>query len=264
MAETKIINVGNGNTQKQLQVTDVTKNIKDISHNTILALTPQLDAQQTKIIKAINAGTETAIRNQLGENGLGNIITGINTSIDNRLDNFITKLKETQDKSENKCPTCENIQKSVDLKFKASESTITDARNALGKNLKIKDTLLYDIEEMYPNIAKNDKITDQTLENTSYNINLLIEIEKNKIIKKMYPQIKEYFENWELSYKEKEECIQKEEKAKAKEAAVANAEAVKPISTNNNLTGGNRRSKEYIKYKNQYLKLKEELNQLHK
>ena len=28
--------------------------------------------------------------------------------------------------------------------------------------------------------------------------------------------------------------------------------------------GGNRRSKEYIKYKKEYLKLKEELNQLHK
>ena len=302
MAETKIVSVGTGDKQKQIQVTDVTGPIQNISTKTVSELTPYLDKQNEFIIKSINQGTETAINNQLGEGGLNNIITGINTSIDHRLNDFIKKLEGTQYKSENKCPTCENIQKSVDLKFKASESTITDARNALGKKLEIKDTLLYDIEDMYPNIAKNDKITDQTLENTSYNINLLIEIEKNKIIKKMYPQIKQYFENWEFSYKENEECnIEKEKivnavKAKAAEAreatvkaatkaaearevavnaatnaavtkakaAEAKAAAVNPISTNNNINGGNQKSKNYIKYKNQYLKLKEELNQLHK
>lgn len=302
MAETKIVSVGTGDKQKQIQVTDVTGPIQNISTKTVSELTPYLDKQNEFIIKSINKGTETAVNNQFGEGGLNNIITGINTSIDHRLNDFIKKLEGTQYKSENKCPTCENIQKSVDLKFKASESTITDARNALGKKLEIKDTLLYDIEDMYPNIAKNDKITDQTLENTSYNINLLIEIEKNKIIKKMYPQIKQYFENWEFSYKENEECnIEKEKivnavKAKAAEAreatvkaatkaaearevavnaatnaavtkakaAEAKAAAVKPISTNNNINGGNQKSKNYIKYKNQYLKLKEELNQLHK
>ena len=302
MAETKIVSVGTGDKQKQIQVTDVTGPIQNISTKTVSELTPYLDKQNEFIIKSINKGTETAVNNQLGEGGLNKIITGINTSIDHRLNDFIKKLEGTQYKSENKCPTCENIQKSVDLKFKASESTITDARNALGKKLEIKDTLLYDIEDMYPNIAKNDKITDQTLENTSYNINLLIEIEKNKIIKKMYPQIKQYFENWEFSYKENEECnIEKEKivnavKAKAAEAreatvkaatkaaearevavnaatnaavtkakaAEAKAAAVNPISTNNNINGGNQKSKNYIKYKNQYLKLKEELNQLHK
>ena len=306
MAETKIVSVGTGDKQKQIQVTDVTGPIQNISTKTVSELTPYLDKQNEFIIKSINKGTETAVNNQLGKGGLNNIITGINTSIDHRLNDFIKKLEGTQYKSENKCPTCENIQKSVDLKFKASESTIKDAKRALRKNLEqkleIKDTLLYDIKDMYPHIAINDDIKDQTLENTSDNINLLIEIEKNKIIKKMYPQIKEYFENWEFSYKENEECnIEKEKivnavKAKAAEAreatvkaatkaaearevavnaatnaavtkakaAEAKAAAVKPISTNNNINGGNQKSKNYIKYKNQYLKLKEELNQLHK
>lgn len=334
MAETKIINVGNGNKQKQLQVTDVTKNIEDISHNTILALTPQLDAQQTKIIQAVNAGTETAIRNQLGENGLGEVIRTMNTTIDTKLKDFLKEFKKTQPVGENKCPECpkcENEKKSTttnsfDIVFNASEKTFEDAKNAIEnkKKLIVNESSLDDnIKEIYPNIESKDDEKRYTLENTLDNLKILIEVKRIKILKQIYPKIQEYLKNWRDTYEEKENCDKEKKKCdteladvidtaiqwkdnseskdkkledvidtanqwkadseskdkkikECKKAEKNTAEqmppyveteeekAAKALAAKKPLNGGNKKSKEYLKYKNQYLKLKEELNQLHK
>jgi len=329
MAETKIINVGNGNKQKQLQVTDVTKNIEDISKNTVVELTPTFNEQKKNIIEAINIGTRRAVKEEVGD--FSKIIGSMNKTIDDRLQNFLIDFKRTQPVGENKCPECpkcENEKKSTttnsfDIVFNASEKTFEDAKNAIEnkKKLIVNESSLDDnIKEIYPNIESKDDEKRYTLENTLDNLKILIEVKRIKILKQIYPKIQEYLKNWRDTYDEKEncdrqlvdvtdtaikwkdnseskdkeladvidtanqwkddseskdkkikECKKLEEKAEKNTAEqmppyveTEEEKAAKALAAKKPLNGGNKKSKEYLKYKNQYLKLKEELNQLHK
>jgi len=335
MAETKIINVGNGNTQKQLQVTDVTKNIEDISKNTVVELTPTFNAQKKNIIEAIDIGTRRAVKEEVGD--FSKIIHSMNKTIDDRLQNFLIDFKRAQPVGENKCPECpkcENEKKSTttnsfDIVFKASPKTFEDAKNAIEnkKKLIVNESSLDDnIKEIYPNIESKDDEKRYTLENTLDNLKILIEVKRIKILKQIYPKIQEYLKNWRDTYEEKENCDKEKKKCdteladvtdtaiqwkdnseskdkkledvidtanqwkadseskdkkieeckKLKKAEKNTAEemppyveteeekAAKALAAKKPLNGGNKKSKEYLKYKNQYLKLKEELNQLHK
>jgi len=318
MAETKIINVGNGNTQKQLQVTDVTKNIADISKNTVAELTPTFNEQKKNIIEAIDIGTRQAVKAEIGD--FSKIIGSMNNTIDDRLQNFLIDFKRTQPVGENeKKSTTTN---SFDIVFNASEKTFEDAKKAIEnkKKLIVNESSLDDnIKKIYPNIESKDDEKPCTLKNTLDNLKILMEVEKIKILKQIYPKIQEYLNNWRDTYDEKENCDRqlvdvtetanqwkddseskdtrirecknletKEKLAAAKEklaaanAAVENAarkaaenqmppyveteeeKAAKALAAKKPLNGGNKKSKEYLKYKKEYLKLKEELNQLHK
>ena len=208
-----------------------------------------------------------------------------------RADVFEKKSTE----AETRADACEKEKKltttnSFNLIFKASEKTINDAKKAIenGKKLIVNELPLDDnIKEIYPNIESKDDEIVHELENTIDNLKILTEVKKIKILKQIYPKINEYLESWRSAFADAKDC---EEKSKAKAAedvniAVAKAaeeakvaakaveeaqaaakaaeEAKANVASTANVEepkkGGNRKSKEYIKYKKEYSKLKKHL-----
>ena len=208
-----------------------------------------------------------------------------------RADVFEKKSTE----AETRADACEKEKKltttnSFNLIFKASEKTINDAKKAIenGKKLIVNELPLDDnIKEIYPNIESKDDETVHTLENTIDNLKILTEVKKIKILKQIYPKIQEYLKNWRSTFDEANACEEKSkakaaedvniavakaaEEAKvaakavedAKAAAKAAEEAKANVASTANVEepkkGGNRKSKEYIKYKKEYSKLKKHL-----
>jgi hypothetical protein len=173
-----------------------------------------------------------------------------------KADVFERKLTEAEARAD----ACEKEKKSTttnsfNLVFKASEKTMTDAKNAIKekKKLIIDESPLDDnINEIYPSIESKDDEIVHTLENTIDNLKILTEVNRIRILKKIYPKIQEYLKNWRSTFADAEEC---EKKSKA--AAEANVASTAKVEETKK--GGNRRSKEYIKYKKEYLTLKKHL-----
>lgn len=197
--------------------------------------------------------------------------------------------------AEARANACENEKKltktnSFNLVFKASEKTMNDAKKAIEnkKKLIIDESPLDDnIKEIYPNIESKDDEIVHELENTINNLKILTEVKKIRILKKIYPKIQEYLKNWRSTFDEAKACEEKSkakaaedvniavakaaEEAKvaakavedAKAAAKAAEEAKANVASTANVEepkkGGNRKSKEYIKYKKEYSKLKKHL-----
>jgi len=205
-----------------------------------------------------------------------------------RANEFERKSKEAEARAD----ACEKEKKltktnSFNLVFKASEKTIADAEKTIknGKKLIVNELPLDDnIKEIYPSIESKDVEKTLTLENTLDNLKIFAEVNRIRTLKKIYPKIQEYLESWRSTFAEKEACEKKSKAAeevkqaeakaaedvKAAEAKAAEdvkqAEAkaaaeAKVASTANEETkkGGNRRSKEYIKYRKEYLTLKKHL-----
>ena len=197
--------------------------------------------------------------------------------------------------AEAKANACENEKKltktnSFNLVFKASEKTMNDAKKAIEnkKKLIIDESPLDDnIKEIYPNIESKDDEIVHELENTINNLKILTEVKKIRILKKIYPKIQEYLKNWRSTFDEAKACEEKskakaaedvniavakaaeeakvaakaveEAKAAAKAAEEAKANVASTANVEEPKKGGNRKSKEYIKYKKEYSKLKKHL-----
>ena len=197
--------------------------------------------------------------------------------------------------AEAKANACENEKKltktnSFNLVFKASEKTMNDAKKAIEnkKKLIIDESPLDDnIKEIYPNIESKDDEIVHELENTINNLKILTEVKKIRILKQIYPKIQEYLKNWRSTFDEAKACEEKskakaaedvniavakaaeeakvaakaveEAKAAAKAAEEAKANVASTANVEEPKKGGNRKSKEYIKYKKEYSKLKKHL-----
>ena len=197
--------------------------------------------------------------------------------------------------AEAKANACENEKKltktnSFNLVFKASEKTMNDAKKAIEnkKKLIIDESPLDDnIKEIYPNIESKDDEIVHELENTINNLKILTDVKKIRILKKIYPKIQEYLKNWRSTFDEAKACEEKskakaaedvniavakaaeeakvaakaveEAKAAAKAAEEAKANVASTANVEEPKKGGNRKSKEYIKYKKEYSKLKKHL-----
>jgi hypothetical protein len=190
-------------------------------------------------------------------------------------------LEKKSTEAETRADACEKkltTTNSFDIIFKASQKTIDDAKKAIEdkKKLIVNESPLDDnIKEIYPNIESKDDEIVHTLKNTIDNL---------KILKQVYPKIQEYLKNWRSTFADAEDC-EKKSKAKAvEEAKVAEAKAAEEAKVaakaveeanaaakaaeeakatvaeqKNDKTGGNRKSKEYLKYKKEYNKLKNQL-----
>jgi chromosome segregation ATPase len=201
-------------------------------------------------------------------------------------------LEKKSTDAETRADACEKEKKltttnSFDIIFKASQKTIDDAKKAIEdkKKLIVNESPLDDnIKEIYPNIESKDDEIVHTLKNTIDNLKILTEVKKIKILKQIYPKIQEYLKNWRSTFADAEDC-EKKSKAKAvEEAKVAEAKAAEEAKVaakaveeanaaakaaeeakatvaeqKNDKTGGNRKSKEYLKYKKEYNKLKNQL-----
>jgi len=199
-------------------------------------------------------------------------------------------LEKKSTEAETRADACEKkltTTNSFNLVFKASDKTFADAEKTIknGKKLIVNELPLDDnIKEIYPSIESKDVEKTFTLENKLDNLKIFAEVNRIRTLKKIYPKIQEYLESWRSTFAEKEAC-EKKSKAKAvEEAKVAEAKAAEEAKVaakaveeanaaakaaeeakatvaeqKNDKTGGNRRSKEYIKYRKEYLTLKKHL-----
>jgi hypothetical protein len=201
------------------------------------------------------------------------------------------ELEKKSKEAEARADACEKEKKltttnSFNLVFKASEKTIADAEKAIknGKKLIVNELPLDDnIKEIYPSIESKDVEKTLTLENTLDNLKMFAEVNRIRTLKKIYPKIQEYLESWRSTFAEKEACEKKSKAAEdvkvaeakaAEDVKAAEAKAAKAVEeakaaaeanvastakVEETKKGGNRRSKEYIKYKKEYLTLKKHL-----
>jgi hypothetical protein len=201
------------------------------------------------------------------------------------------ELEKKSKEAEARADACEKEKKltttnSFNLIFKASEKTIADAERTIknGKKLIVNELPLDDnIKEIYPSIESKDVEKTLTLENTLDNLKIFAEVNRIRTLKKIYPKIQEYLESWRSTFAEKEACEKKSKAAEdvkvaeakaAEDVKAAEAKAAKAVEeakaaaeanvastakVEETKKGGNRRSKEYIKYKKEYLTLKKHL-----
>ena len=108
---------------------------------------------------------------------------------------------------------------------------MTDAKNAIKekKKLIIDESPLDDnINEIYPSIESKDDEIVHTLENTIDNLKILTEVNRIRILKKIYPKIQEYLKNWRSTFADAEECEKKSKAAaEANVASTAKVEETK-------------------------------------